>query len=178
MRGTAVTEDLACSDLCEENGFHRPAELLRSISGRGRKVYVVVERGAEYNDEIYSPREKGEPRTIFLEREAAERAAADRDADWHRYNNILDFCYQLKQVTDLSAAELSARIGTILDREYRLPNEGYPTYASAEGPLIPDPPPTDEQMRAIAALFTLKFFYVEETEFAAADGAPGRPAES
>jgi hypothetical protein len=166
-----VDENLACSDLCEENGFTRQAELLRAISGNGGKAYVVIERGSEYNDEIYSPQLVGDPRTIFLDEAVAERVAARRNADWYRDNNILDYCYSLDQVTDLSAAELSSKIAAILGRDYQLPNSGESTWARADDPLITGPV-TDEQMQRVADLFTLKFYYVVETEFASSDRRP------
>ncbi len=159
-----MSEDLVCSDFCEERGFARPAELLRALGGDRRTVYVVMERGAEYNDEIMSPNFAGDPRWIFLDRAEAERAAAERDARWHRENNILDYCYGLKDVTPYPAVELARRISDILGRAYDLSDGGEPTFAHAEGPLV-EGPVTDEQMRKIAELFTLKFFYVVETTF-------------
>jgi hypothetical protein len=164
-----MSEDLVCSDLCEERGFPRQAELLRAVGGGGRTVYVVMERGAEYNDEIMSPHSGGDPKWAFLDRAEAERAAAERNARWHRENNILDYCYQLQDVTPYPAGELERRISDILGRSYTLPNEGHPTFARSDGQFV-EGPVTGEQMRRIAELFTLKFFYVVETHFS----EPGR----
>lgn len=159
-----MSDDLVCSDFCEERGFARPAELLRAVGGGQRTVYVVMERGAEYNDEIMSPNLAGNPKWVFLDRAEAERAAAERDASWHRGNNILDYCYQLKDVSPYPVGELGRRISEILGRTYELPDDGDPTYGYTDGPLVTGPV-TDEQMRKIAELFTLKFFYVLETTF-------------
>ena len=159
-----MSEDMVCSDFCEERGFARPAELLRAFGGGRRTVYVVMERGAEYNDEIMSPNHGGDPKWAFLDRAEAERDAAERDAGWHREYNILDYCYRLKDVTPHPAGELALRISGILGRTYDLPGGGDPTYAGSDGPLV-EGPVTDEQMRKIADLFTLKFFYVVETTF-------------
>lgn len=159
-----MSDHLVCSDFCEERGFARPAELLRALGGGGRTVYLVMERGAEYNDEIMSPNPGGDPRWIFLDRSEAENAAAERDARWHRENNILDYCYDLKEVTSHPPAELARRISQILGRPYDLPGEGEPTFTHSDERLVQGPV-TDEQMRKIAELFTLKFFYVVETTF-------------
>ncbi len=156
-----MSEDLVCSDFCEEKGFARSSEFLRAVGG-GRRVYVVMERGAEYNDEIMSPDVGGAPRWAFLDRAEAEEAAAGRDANWHRENNILDYCYQLKDITPHSAAELADRISEILGRTFELPDED--DFDTTGEPLV-EGPVTDEQMRKIAELFTLKFFYVVETTF-------------
>jgi hypothetical protein len=157
-----MSEDLVCSDFCEERGFSRPAELLRALGGGGRTVYVVMERGAEYNDNIMSPNLGGDPKWAFLDRAEAENAAAEREARWHREHNILDYCYDLKEVTPYPDYELARRISGILGRPYDLPNEGEPTFTPYDGPLVQGPV-TGEQMRKIAELFTLKFFYVVET---------------
>ncbi len=166
-----MSEDLVCSDFCEEQGFARSAELLRAVGG-GRTVYVVMERGAEYNDEIMEPSLGGDPQWAFLDKAEAEEAAAGRNANWYRENNILDYCYKLKDVTPHSAAELARRISEILGRPYDLPDGGEPTFAHSNGPLV-DGPVTEEQMRKIAELFTLKFFYVVETTFS--DPEPALP---
>ena len=167
-----MDDDLVCSDFGEENGFARPAELLRALAGGTRKAYVVMERGAEYNDEIVAPRKQGEPQSIFLDRARAERVAADRNTRWYRENNILDHCYDLKEVCPDPADQLAAKIAAILGRDYSLPNGGQPTFEFDSSPLI-DGPATDEQMLRIAELFTLKFFYIAETEFAPS-GRDGR----
>jgi hypothetical protein len=166
-----MSEDLVCSDFCEERGFARPAELLRALGGGRRTVYVVMERGAEYNDEIMSPNLGGDPKWAFLDRAEAERAAAERNARWHRENNILDYCYELKHVTPYPAGELALRISDILGRPYELPDGGEPTFEYHDGPLV-EGPVTGEQMRKIADLFTLKFFYVVETTFSEPGPAP------
>ena len=159
-----MSEDLVCSDFCEERGFARPAELLRALGGGERTVYVVMERGAEYNDEIVSPHPGGDPKWAFLDRGEAERVAAERDARWYREHNILDYCYRLKDVTPYPAGELALRISEILGRPYDLPNGGEPTFTHSDELLVRGPV-TKEQMRKIAELFTLKFFYVVETTF-------------
>jgi hypothetical protein len=157
-----MSEDLVCSDFCEEQGFARPAELLRALGGGRRTVYVVMERGAEYNDEIMSPNLGGDPKWVFLDRAEAENAAAERNASWHREHSILDYCYDLKEVTRHPVGDLARRISDILGRPFHLPDGDDPTYAHSERALVRGPV-TDEQMRKIADLFKLKFFYVVET---------------
>ncbi len=59
------------SDICEEAGFAEEASFLQSISDRRCKAYVVVERGFEYNDEIYDLNEESSPRQVFLDKTTA-----------------------------------------------------------------------------------------------------------
>jgi hypothetical protein len=167
-----MSDDLVCSDLCEEGGFPRQAELLRALAGERSTVYLVMERGAEYNDEIMNPQREGDPKSVFLDRHEAEQAALARNASWHRTNSILDYCYKLSDVTAHSEKELNRRISEILGRPYELPGEGHPTLGYFEESLVSGPV-TDEQMKKISELFTLKFFYVVESHFSRP--APGLP---
>lgn len=167
-----MDDHLVCSDFCEENGFPKAADWLRAASGCRRTAYVVMERGTEYDDCIDLPRAEGHPRTIFLDRGEAERAAALRNAAWHRENNVLKFCYDIKDVTDLSEAQLASAIGEILGRPIVLPPCGGRWYDETDEPIMKGRV-TDEQMMRFAGLFTLKFFYVAETKFAE-DSRDGR----
>ena len=103
-----VDENLACSDLCEENGFTRQAELLRAISGNGGKAYVVIERGSEYNDEIYSPSTGGRPQDHLPRRgrRRAGRGQAKRGLVSATTISSTTATASTRS-TDLSAAELS-----------------------------------------------------------------------
>jgi hypothetical protein len=157
-----VDDYLACSDLCEEKGFMRPAALLRTAAGEGGKVYLVVERGVEYNDEHnYLTEGYGTtPRALFLDRAEAEQAARLRTARRLRETPLEGFGLNTDDFTSLTRSELNRRVGAILGTRFSLwvgdhanPN---PFPASA----------TDEQMIEVATLFDkLQFYYVLEVEF-------------
>jgi hypothetical protein len=176
--GRAVDDFRVCSDLCEEGGFIEQARLLRSLADGGCKGYVVVERGYEYNDEIFAIEERGgEPREVFLDREKAERAAAERNIKMFREWNILAFCYGPGEISNYTPAELSDRIGKILGTDFQFPGDedGDHAFDDYDRSLFPASA-TDEQMIEITKLFkNLDFFRVVETEIAPGDGpmAPG-----
>ena len=75
------------------------------------------------------------------------------------------FCYGLDQITCHGAEELSTKISAILGYDYVFPDGRGSDDFSYGTPTIPSDA-TDEQARAIADLFALKFAYVVETEFA------------
>jgi hypothetical protein len=150
-----------CSDLCEENGFGKQAQLMRAIAKGGCKAYAVVERGFEYNDEIFVVEEGGAPRAVYLDKKQAVQAASQRNAEMFRKSNPMAFCYDLDQITDLTPEELSARISKILGTDFEWPDAGF----DIEERIFPESA-TDEQMLAITKLFTLNFYYVVETKFA------------
>jgi hypothetical protein len=157
-----VDDYLACSDLCEEKGFVRQAALLRAAAGEGGKVYLVVERGVEYNDEHnYLTEDYGSaPRALFLDRAEAEQTARLRTARRLRETPLEEFGLGTEDYTSLSEAELNRRVSQILGTNFTLwvgdyHNSG-PYPASA----------TDAQMIEVSALFDkLQFYYVLEVEF-------------
>lgn len=160
-----MDEFLVASDLCEENGLPCAAGQLREVSASGGRVYIVVERGWEYDDSIYEPEDAGKARSIHLDRDSAERIAISWNIQTLREINVLGFCYALEHVTKFSADELSTKMAEILGREYRFLDGRWDDDYSADDPTIPEDA-DDSQARAIADLFTLKFAYVVETEVA------------
>ncbi len=149
------------SDICEEAGFAEEAKFLQSISDHKCKAYVVVERGFEYNDEIYDLNDEASPRQIFLDKTTALRAAEAKNVDQIRQHNPLAFCYGVDEISSLSAEQLSRRISEILGTSFQLPGE---EDAWDLDPIFPSSA-TDEQLQAIFALFDkLEFFQVVESD--------------
>jgi hypothetical protein len=150
----------AGSDLCEQNHFLRQARLLRAMAGAGGKVYLLVERGDEYNDNFYEVAEgDGEFRTLFLDRYDAELEATFRNARKLREIDLADFGYSVEDVSSLDEAELVARASAILGEPFRARVGGF------WRPSLPKWA-TDDQMIALARLFDkLRFYHVIEAEF-------------
>jgi hypothetical protein len=173
-----VDDFRVCSDLCEENGFARPAELLRSLAeGRG-KAYLVVEREYGYNDEnYYIDPGRGNPRSLFFDRGEAEREAAARNAQRLRELSIASFGWFNLGSTDADddpedarekdyeqhyarqEEEMARQVGEALGQEFRR-EDFYEPLGQLPGP------PTDEQMLRLARFLDAEFYYVVETEFA------------
>lgn len=151
------------SDICEEAGLADEAKFLRSVSNRTGKAYVVVERGFEYNDEIYDLNEERSPRQVFLDKASALGEAETRNMEQIRQFNPLAFCYGIDEITSLEREELGRRVSEILGQQYQLPGEDV---AWELDPIFPSWA-SDDQMRAIAKLFDrLEFFQVIEADVA------------
>lgn len=60
-------------------------------------VYIVVEQGYEYNDEIHYPAGDGSPSRVFANREDAELAANEDNAAALEQQPLSDFCYCLSE---------------------------------------------------------------------------------
>jgi hypothetical protein len=150
---------LACSDLCEENGFARQAAMLRAMAGAGGKVYVVAERDVDYNDEnLFVRDDDGQPQTLFFDRAEADRAAASRNAERLRNLPLMEYGINLDDFTSLGEPELNRRAGAILGVDFDLWSHGESD--------IPFATASDPQLAELSRLFDkLKFFHVLEAEF-------------
>ncbi len=149
------------ADLCEEYRLLDQARLLRSMAkDNGGKVYLLAERGAEYNDNwVEVDVEDGEFRNVFTERDAAQRAADIGNARRFREINLRDFG-GAGNMTSVDWRDLDARINHILSNPFQLDSPDH------DEPIILPASLTDEQMIAIARLFDkMQFFHVIEAEF-------------
>lgn len=155
-------EDLRISsDICQEAGFDEEAKFLRSISDQRCKAYIVVERGFEYNDEIYDLNDDSAPRQVFLDKTSALREAELRNIDQIRQYNPQAFCYGLEEITSQSEEELGRKISEILGGGFEMPPE---EDAWELDPIFPSSA-TDDQLKEIFRLFDkLEFFQVVEAD--------------
>ena len=148
-------------DICEEAGFTDEARFLQKISEQTCKAYLVVERGFEYNDEIYDLNEEASPRQVFLDKTSALREAENQNVAQIRRYNPLAFCYALEEVSSHSMEELGRRITKILAADFQMPPD---EEAWGLDPIFPGSA-TDQQLREIFKLFDrLEFFQVIEAE--------------
>lgn len=166
-----MDDDLVCSDLCEEQGFARQAELLRALAGAGNKLYVLAERGYQNHDGVLElpPDEFGEPlagrpRAVFVDRDEALRSADLRNARVYRDRevNILDFGFSLDALTDHPEEALNREIGAILGRDFDIFGGRGEAALANDGPNPFPPDATDEQMVRVVQLFNVRFFHVIE----------------
>lgn len=152
------------SDVCEEAGLADEAKFIQAMADGQSKAYVVVERGFEYNDEIYGLNDEVSPQQVFLDKTSALRAAEQRNANHLRDFNPMAFCYGLEEITSLSPAALEQKIQEILGiAGFHMPGEDDEHAWELEG-VFPDNT-TDEQLREIFRLFDkLRFFDVIESD--------------
>lgn len=149
-----------CADLCDDRGFARQAALLRDVGGGRGRAYVVG--ASSWLDEFAwdDEREPGPDeatRTVFLDREAAERFAREQSARVMRGFLMPRGIYIIEYLTSLSNDEFCSRVGEILGDSYELPAEGEP--------LIPESA-TDAQLLRIVSLLNLELCTVVAVEIA------------
>lgn len=123
-------------------------------------VYIVVEQGYEYNDEIHYPAGDGSPGRTFANKADAERVANESVANILEQQPLSDFCYALyerityeftKNCDDEEARETEAttEIRNILGD----PDWTYERVMTAVSP---------EQLEKLKQVVDIQFAWVEE----------------
>ena len=156
-----MNEFEAGGELCDEYRLLDQARLLRTMAGPGGTVYLVAERGVEYNDHCYeTSRFDGEFQNLFTDRDEAQRAADLGNARKLREINLRDYG-NADDMSSLDMDPLNSRVGQILGQPFSVHGH-YPF----EDPVVFPESATDDQMIAIARLFDkMQFFHVIEAEF-------------
>lgn len=81
-----------------------------------RKVYVVVKRGYEYNDQTYDMAEGGNPERAFSTHEAAQKAASEMSLEFAKewvssyYSDLSAFSEELYDNDDFTAMSLEEQL--------------------------------------------------------------------
>ena len=156
----SLEDNLACADLCEERGFTRQADLLRSAAEGRLRLHVVVERAVA--DGEWLAERGGVLQAVYECVEDAERDALRRNVAAFRERNLYRYSYGggLEYMSDLPRDQLERRLDQIIPGYTIPPSEGH------ERPLFPSNC-TDAQIRAVMGLFDLRLFYVVEAAFVA-----------
>jgi len=141
------------SDLCQEYGFARNAEILREIAAGQERVFMVVKKGYEYGDDFYYFEEHlDEPQTIFRSQQEALLVQEMLTAQRLRTLNP-NALYNPSRMSD---SELERKARKILGRSWTMPD-----FRGLETAVFPEQA-TDDQLVQIAKLFEIELFQVIE----------------
>lgn len=128
------------------------------------KAYVILQRGFEYNDEIYSDNEPGSgfPQTVFFTKPGALEQTRKLNIEEFKNRNISDYCYNIEDICD------------DVEKLKELVKQFKQKYGDCPPPKLvwerkPDewrlhPDVTDEEAKQYTKLINLEFYEVIETE--------------
>lgn len=128
------------------------------------KAYVILQRGFEYNDEIYSNNEPGSgfPQTVFFTKPGALEQTRKLNIEEFKTTNISDYCYDIEDICD------------DVEKLKELVKQFKQKYGDCPPPKLvwerkPDewrlhPDVTDEEAKQYTKLINLEFYEVIETE--------------
>ena len=126
------------------------------------KVYIVMEKSFEYNDEIYYTPESGggNPENVFTDKEKAEQFARQKNVEFMKAHNPSEFSYEPsleflnKNISQQDALTKLKAVGVDFYNE---------EYLSMEKPWDKDWTP--EQVEVIVEVFSrFSMFYIVEMD--------------
>ena len=128
------------------------------------KAYVILQRGFEYNDEIYSSQESGSgfPKTIFFTEKTALEQVRKLNIAEFKSQNLSDYCYDIEDICD-DVEKLEELVKSLKEKygECPQPNSIWERKPD-EWSLHPNV--TDEEAIQYSELINLEFFEIVETE--------------
>jgi hypothetical protein len=128
------------------------------------KAYVILQRGFEYNDEIYSNYESGSgfPKTIFFTKKAALEQVRKLNIAEFKSQNLSDYCYDIEDICD-DVEKLEELLKTFKQKYGECPQpKSLWDRKPDEWRLHPDV--TDEEAEQYSDLINIQFYEVIETE--------------
>ena len=72
------------------------------------KAYVIMEKGYEYDDNIYNQTEGGNPTLICFSREDAEEKVKELNRSEFKKSSISEYAYSIEDVLNVSLEEFDA----------------------------------------------------------------------
>jgi hypothetical protein len=127
------------------------------------KAYVILQRGFEYNDEIYSSQDSGcgFPKKIFYTKEGAKEEVLRLNINEMKSSNITDYAYDVEDICD-DVEELTNFCKKMLETYGPVPTSDNIWDRADEYRLHPSA--TDEDSKKYMKIVDLDFFEIVETE--------------
>ena len=128
------------------------------------KAYVILQRGFEYDDEIYSNHESGSgfPQTVFFTKPGALEQTRKLNIEEFKTTNISDYCYDIEDICD-DVEKLKELVKQFKQKYGECPpSKSVWERKPDEWRLHPDV--TDEEAKQYVKLINLEFYEVVETE--------------
>lgn len=128
------------------------------------KAYVILQRGFEYDDEIYSNHESGSgfPQTVFFTKPGALEQTRKLNIEEFKTTNISDYCYDIEDICD-DVEKLKELVKQFKQKYGECPQpKSVWERKPDEWRLHPDV--TDEEAKQYVKLINLEFYEVVETE--------------
>jgi len=72
------------------------------------KAYVILEKGYEYDDNIYNQTDGGDPRLICFSKEDAEQRIKELNIKEYKTTSIRNYAYDVSEILNVDLAEYEA----------------------------------------------------------------------
>ena len=124
------------------------------------KAYVILRKGFEYDDNIYSESEGGSPSLIVFSKEDANRKVNELNAKEFKQCSISEYSYDMEDILTVEIDEYD-KFNESLNQKYGKP-ESKNRWESYENRLHPEA--NEEETEKYMKMVSMSFFEAIETD--------------
>jgi len=125
------------------------------------KAYVIMEKGYEYDDNIYNSTEGGNPKTIIFGKKEAEEKSHKLEIEVLKEVDIRLYTYDIEDAISSDIEEVKSYLES-LNQKYGKPVPKNKWDKLGEYQL--NPKATDEEAEKYLSMLSIRFFEVVEVE--------------
>ena len=124
------------------------------------KAYVILRKGFEYDDNIYSESEGGSPSLIVFSKEDANRKVNELNAKEFKQCSISEYSYDMEDILTVEISEYD-KFNESLNQKYGKP-ESKNRWESYENRLHPEA--NEEEAEKYIKMVSMSFYEAIETD--------------
>ena len=124
------------------------------------KVYVILQKGFEYNDEVYTEGEGGNPKIVCFSKEDAKSKVEQLNFDEYKKRSLSEYTYDLEDVLSVDVEEYEKFNESLVEKYGPI----ITTNRWDDDENILHPKASVEESKEYCKMTTLSFYDVVETE--------------
>lgn len=124
------------------------------------KAYVILEKGFEYDDNIYNEQEGGNPSLIVFSKEDAKNKILELNINQFKKTSLTDYCYDMQDVLNVEIDEFDKFNESLVAKYGKI--ESNNKWESVENRLHPSA--DAEESKKFIDMVNITFFEVHETD--------------
>lgn len=125
------------------------------------KAYVIMQKGYEYDDNIYNPTEGGTPKKVFFNKEDAYIDKDKLEIKYMKETDITSYTYSIEDEINIPIEEVTGFLES-LNNKYGKPSPLNRWDSFGEFQL--NPMATDEESKKFLSMHSLRFYEVVEVD--------------
>lgn len=125
------------------------------------KAYVIMQKGYEYDDNIYNPTEGGTPTKVFFNEKDAETEQLRLEIKAMKDTSIRNYTYSIEDELNVELDEVESFLESLNDK-YGIPAPV--NRWDSFGKFQLNPMASDEESRKFLSMHSIRFYDVVEVE--------------
>jgi hypothetical protein len=125
------------------------------------KAYVIMQKGYEYDDNIYNPTESGTPKKIIFNEEDAYLEKDRLEIEYMKETDITSYSYSIEDELNIPLEEVTSFLESLNDKYGKpAPINRWDSF----GEFQLNPMASDEESKKFLSMHSLRFYEVAEVE--------------